>query len=300
MLPSTAPILHLKEVPGQVAVRQRKSGGRGFFQYFTQGPSHAWIGSDATPIPHETTEILKEEIYTHSANGLRPDFLQAHGVKPLKEVPGAPGIDNVTVTRPRDPGPGARAALTRQPCRPGLSLEEEVVMDRSPHIAAVPRMATATLHRCILALDLGTSTGWALRAPDGLITSGTASFRPGRYDGGGMRYLRFTNWLTEIDRLSGPIAAIWFEEVRRHAGTDAAHVYGGLMATLTAWAELRGVPYAGVPVGTIKRHATGKGNALKAAMIAAARVRGFSPADDNEADAIALLLWAIETNGGVA
>lgn len=37
---------------------------------------------------------------------------------------------------------------------------------------------------------------------DGLITSGTASFRPGRYDGGGMRYLRFTNWLTELDRLS--------------------------------------------------------------------------------------------------
>ena len=30
-----------------------------------------------------------------------------------------------------------------------------------------------------------------------------------------MRYLRFTNWLTELDRLSGPIAAIWFEEVRR-------------------------------------------------------------------------------------
>ena len=49
----------------------------------------------------------------------------------------------------------------------------------------------------ILALDLGTTTGWALRAPDGLITSGTVSFRPSRYDGGGMRYLRFTNWLTE-------------------------------------------------------------------------------------------------------
>ena len=115
-----------------------------------------------------------------------------------------------------------------------------------------------------------------------------------------MRYLRFTNWLTEIDRLSGPVEAIWFEEVRRHAGTDAAHVYGGLMATLTAWAELRGVPYQGVPVGTIKRHATGKGNAPKQAMIDAARARGFSPADDNEADAIAILLWAIETGGGVA
>ena len=152
----------------------------------------------------------------------------------------------------------------------------------------------------ILALDLGTTTGWALSGYDGLITSGTASFRPGRFDGGGMRYLRFTNWLGELDRLSGPVGAMCFEEVRRHAGTDAAHVYGGLMATLTAWAELRGVPYQGVPVGTIKRHATGKGNAPKEAMIAAARARGFTPADDNEADAIAILLWAIETGGGVA
>jgi hypothetical protein len=158
----------------------------------------------------------------------------------------------------------------------------------------------APCNRCILALDLGTTTGWALRGHDGLITSGTVSFRPSRYDGGGMRYLRFTNWLSEIDRLSGPVAAIWFEEVRRHAGTDAAHLYGGFLATLTAWSELRGVPYEGVPVGTIKRHATAKGNAGKEAVLAAVRARGFSPADDNEADAIAILLWAIETNGGVA
>ena len=29
------------------------------------------------------------------------------------------------------------------------------------------------------------------------------------------------------------------------------------------------------------------------------RARGFNPADDNEADALAILLWAIETHGGV-
>ena len=167
----------------------------------------------------------------------------------------------------------------------------EAIPDLPPHLRA---------NRIVLALDLGTTTGWALHGADGLITSGTVSFRPGRFDGGGMRYLRFTNWLGELDRLFGPIAAIWFEDVRRHAGTDAAHVYGGLMATLTAWAELRGVPYEGVPVGTIKRHATGRGNAEKAAMIAAAKARGFSPADDNEADAIAILFWALETGGGVA
>ena len=170
----------------------------------------------------------------------------------------------------------------------------------SAHLGATPKMPPPERGRTILALDLGTITGWALRGFDSLITSGTASFKPGRYDGGGMRYLRFTNWLTEIDRLSGPIATIWYEEVRRHAGTDAAHVYGGLMASLTSWGELRGVPYEGVPVGTIKKYLTGQGNAPKQAMIDAARKRGFNPADDNEADAIAILLWAIETNGGVA
>jgi hypothetical protein len=165
---------------------------------------------------------------------------------------------------------------------------------------ATPKMPPPERGRTILALDLGTTTGWAIRGYYGLITSGTVSFKPGRYDGGGMRYLRFTNWLSEIDRLSGPIEAIWYEEVRRHAGTDASHVFGGLMASLTSWAELRGIPYQGVPVGTIKKHATGKGNAPKQAMIDAARARGFSPADDNEADAIAILLWAIETQGGLA
>ena len=145
----------------------------------------------------------------------------------------------------------------------------------------------------ILALDLGTTTGWALRPADGRVVSGTVSFRPGRFDGGGMRYLRFANWLTELERLSGPITAIWYEEVRRHAGTDAAHVFGGLMATLTAWAERRGVPYEGVPVGTWKRNLCGKGNATKEAVIEAVKARGFAPADDNEADALALLLWAI-------
>ncbi len=166
---------------------------------------------------------------------------------------------------------------------------------------ARPELTTTTpMDRTLLAIDLGTTTGWALKSPDGLITSGTVSFRPSRYDGGGMRYLRFQNWLAEMDRLSGPIATIWYEEVRRHAGTDAAHVFGGLLATLTSWAELRGIPYGGVPVGTIKKFATGRGNANKVAMMEAARAKGFSPADDNEADAIAILLWAIETRGGIA
>ena len=149
----------------------------------------------------------------------------------------------------------------------------------------------------ILALDLGTSTGWALRSTDGTIESGTKSFHPQRFEGGGMRFLRFKCWLSEVKTASGEIHAIFFEEVRRHAGVDAAHAYGGFMAHLTAWCEHHNIPYSGVPVGTIKKHATGKGNANKDLMIQAAQKRGYAPADDNEADALALLHWSLENTG---
>lgn len=149
----------------------------------------------------------------------------------------------------------------------------------------------------ILALDLGSHTGWALRQRDGTITSGTEHFKPQRFEGGGMRYLRFKRWLSDVLYISDHINAVYFEEVRRHAGVDAAHCYGGFLATLSAWCEHHNIPYQGVPVGTIKKHTTGKGNASKGDMIDAAKVRGHQPCDDNEADALALLHWAIETQG---
>ena len=169
----------------------------------------------------------------------------------------------------------------------------------SGQFAIVPP-AIAVAHHAVLALDLGTTTGWALRSPDGTTTSGTMSFKPTRFEGGGMRFLRFRGWLAQIADLSGGITRIAFEEVRRHVSTDSSHAYGGFLATLTAWCEQEAIPYEGVPVGTIKAFATGKGNANKAAMIEAIRARGFAPADDNEADAIALLLWATQPTGGRA
>lgn len=141
----------------------------------------------------------------------------------------------------------------------------------------------------ILALDLGTTTGWALSA-GGIIMSGTWNLEPSRYDGGGMRFVKFKSRLNEI-HAANAVEHVGFEEVRRHAGTDAAHVYGGLMAVLTEWCESHApkIPYEGIPVGTIKKFATGNGRAGKPLMIAAARSWGFEPTDDNEADALALL-----------
>jgi hypothetical protein len=147
----------------------------------------------------------------------------------------------------------------------------------------------------ILALDLGQKTGWAVRNADGAITSGTAEFKPGRFEGGGMVFLRFRAWLQEVDETAGGIGAVYFEEVVARRGIAAAHAY--FLAHLTAWAEATKTPYRDVPVGTIKRHATGKGNADKDAVIAAVRALGFDPADDNEADALALLDWVLTTGG---
>ena len=175
-----------------------------------------------------------------------------------------------------------------------MNLSTSLLTSRAP-APQVPSLNHAT----VAALDLGTVTGFALRPADSTLVSGTVSFRPSRYDGGGMRYLRFRAWLDSIAEDAGSIGAVHYEEVRRHLSTDAAHVHGGLLATLTAWCEQRSIAYQGVPVGTIKRHVTGKGNADKAAVIAAVRARGYSPVDDNEADAIAILLWALETGGGV-
>jgi len=109
-----------------------------------------------------------------------------------------------------------------------------------------------------------------------------------------MRFLRFTRWLDTILLSEPSPRRVAFEEVRRHAGVDAAHAYGGFLGTLTSICEQYAIPYQGVPVGTIKRHATGKGNASKNAVISAIRALGHNPTDDNEADALALLHWAIQ------
>lgn len=144
----------------------------------------------------------------------------------------------------------------------------------------------------LLALDLGTNTGYCVGAREGALASGAASFKPGRYDGGGMRFVRFRKWLDDLQE-SYPIDRVAFEEVRRHAGTDAAHVYGGLMATLQSWAEDRSIPYEGIPVGTIKRSFTGNGAASKDLMITEAVKRGFAPGSSDEADAIGIWFCAI-------
>jgi crossover junction endodeoxyribonuclease RuvC len=138
----------------------------------------------------------------------------------------------------------------------------------------------------ILALDLGTKTGWCC-GTKGAHASGVWDLRPSRWQGGGMRFVKFRGALADLYNSTG-FGRVYYEEVRRHRGTDAAHIYGGLMGHLTEWCETNAVPYEGVPVGSIKKFWTNKGNAPKEMMIAQAVAEGYATDSDDEADAIAL------------
>jgi Holliday junction resolvasome RuvABC endonuclease subunit len=140
----------------------------------------------------------------------------------------------------------------------------------------------------VLALDLGTKTGWALLQA-GKISSGSVSFATNKLAGFGVRFLNFRNWLLEMLK-KHVIDMVVFEEVFNHAGVYAAHVYGGFVAILTSICESLRIPYRGFGVKTIKKFATGNGNANKQDVINAVQTNGYKPTDDNEADAIALAL----------
>ena len=145
----------------------------------------------------------------------------------------------------------------------------------------------------VLAIDPGTQLGWAIRDQTGQIYSGTLNLRGSRFEGGGARFLRFSKWLERTWEESGPWAEVYYEEVRRHLGVDAAHCYGGIIGALTAFCEASSVPYQGIPVGTVKKVATGKGNSPKAEVMAAALEKwpDQNIKDNNTADA----LWILHT-----
>lgn len=142
----------------------------------------------------------------------------------------------------------------------------------------------------ILAFDIGTIMGWTCRFDDsGNHISGEWDLSGNRFEGGGMRYLKYRSELNKILELHGKPRFVAYEEVRRHLGTTAAHVYGGFKSKLTSLCEEKDIPYTSYPVGTIKKFATGVGNCSKGDMVEAANEKWdkeFTVKDnENEVDA---------------
>lgn len=152
----------------------------------------------------------------------------------------------------------------------------------------------------IVAIDPGTHCGFAVRDRNGRMDAGTWDLAPRRDEGPGMRVFRFATRLTDLLDLAKPDLVV-VEKVRRHAGTQAAHVYGALVGRLQEICETRGVLHTSVEVAHVKKLATGKGNAKKDAMVAAANVRWgltLEAKDENEADARWIAEAAALEHGG--
>jgi Holliday junction resolvasome RuvABC endonuclease subunit len=144
----------------------------------------------------------------------------------------------------------------------------------------------------ILALDLATKTGYALRE-NGRTFSGVQVCDVKRGESPGMRFVRLTRWLDEIGANLRTGDLLVYEQAH-HRGGAATQCGVGLATHALSWAAVRGIEHTGVHTATLKKWATGSGKGDKAAMIARARtILGREPLDDNEADAVLLLEYAL-------
>ena len=141
----------------------------------------------------------------------------------------------------------------------------------------------------ILAIDPATRCGWAHCCGQ----SGTWDLSIRRDESAGMRLIRFRGKLQEIYEDVGIDLVVY--EAARHAAAKmqgALVVQAELQGVLKAWCEDNRIQYRGVSPASIKRGATGKGNANKEMVLKAAIARwpAVKINDDNQADA----LWLLE------
>lgn len=138
----------------------------------------------------------------------------------------------------------------------------------------------------LLSLDIATNTGWCTST-----ASGTWNLTPKKDESKGMRLIRFKAKLKEICQLE-QITLIVFEQVANY-GKFPNFVGAEMQGVLKLFCEEIGIEYRSYAPTAIKKFGTGKGNAKKDLMIAAAKVYKPDVESDDEADAIILYHLAI-------
>lgn len=127
----------------------------------------------------------------------------------------------------------------------------------------------------ILALDPATKCGWAVYDGKGGYAAGSWELpKPeGNAQEEGARFLALAKHLTSVRVRYGPISLIVYEVAKNHKSTYAAHLFGGWIATIQLWAHTERnraevidptkPAYYPLMYSTVKKFATGKGNASK-------------------------------------
>lgn len=143
-----------------------------------------------------------------------------------------------------------------------------------------------------LGLDLSlTSTGYAVVDAHGATTIG----RIRTTARGPQRLLEIRNAITHLLRTRNPgLVAV---EGYAYGRINQAAALGELGGVTRLALHERAIPYLDIPPSTLKRYATGKGNAAKEAVLASAITRlGYAGSSLDEADA----LWLAHIAAAVA
>jgi hypothetical protein len=161
-----------------------------------------------------------------------------------------------------------------------------------------------------LALDLGTRTGWAL-LEHGRIESGVSTFDVPKGSSEGVRYLKFNRWLNDMAldlelRGGRPRVSLIVFEQAHHRGGAATAIGLGFTTRVVEFCAVHGIDHVSVNSNTLKAWVLGAApprkktdplfDRSKAAMVRTVNRRWPDKliTDDNEADALALLRYAME------
>ena len=143
----------------------------------------------------------------------------------------------------------------------------------------------------IIGLDCASKTGFAISERGKIIESGVQDFTKKRGESNGLMFLRFRKWLKELVELTSPDLLAY--ERAHFRGGAATEICVGLQTRVQEMAVEFNIPCAPVATGTLKKFATGIGNAGKPEMMEASiKHLHRNPIDDNEADAVFISLWA--------
>ncbi len=158
--------------------------------------------------------------------------------------------------------------------------------------------------KAILSLHLATIVGWATLDRAGAASSGTHGFELVRGESSGLRYLRFRRWIREMlgvlaFRPGRAIDLVAYE--RPHYGDGATTAFAlGLVAVVEEECARLRIDLAPVHSGRLRSHATGRRSATEedlTAAIASRWGRGRDALNSTEADALAVLGWAMDEIG---
>ena len=193
----------------------------------------------------------------------------------------------------------AEAALAARPRRDAEALAKEI------------RHNTSVTAKLLLGLDLATNTGYAYAWVVGDVILSVQPHQMGQldlsassFDSGAVRFMRLWRFLDYAKPaaivMENKEFAITNRDTPGRAQVSAASfaLSAAFRATVANWAEQNSIPLFAVQPATLKKHATGKGNANKEEMIKACNTlfkTAFEPVGyertgvDNIADAAFLL-----------